>query len=80
MAAIVSCRSCKAKIFFAPTPAGKSVPLDALPAGNGNYEIDEDGIARALTKERRDELEKGTPLYISHFATCPDAKRYKKGA
>lgn len=75
---LIKCRACGGSIFFAPTAAGKSVPLDAEPAANGNYRICDDGIARVVKK---DEAPSYSSLFISHFATCPDAQRFrKKGA
>lgn len=74
----INCRACGAAIFFVLSASGKSVPLDAVPADNGNYEIGDDGIARVVTKERICEIEEGSPLYLSHFATCPDAKKFRK--
>ena len=74
---ITECNACKSRIFFAPTVAGKSVPLDAEPAEKGNYWINANGVAHCLKKgETTDQ-----PRYISHYATCTDPGRFrKKGA
>lgn len=75
----IKCRACDADIFFAPTAAGKSVPLDAKPVENGNYFLDDGGIARVIGKGQFTLVAR--ELYLSHFATCPDAQRFrKKGA
>lgn len=75
---LIKCRACGASIFFARTATGKSVPLDAEPAANGNYCIDADGVARVVKK---DEAPSYSSLFLSHFVTCPDAQRFrKKGA
>lgn len=72
---IITCRACNASIFFAPTAAGKSVPLDEEPVEAGNYHIGLDGVARVVKKDEP----RPTPLlYISHFATCPEAQRFRK--
>lgn len=59
-----TCKYCKAKIFWAVTESGKSIPV----------EYDEkisylfDGIARVYFE---------TSLMRSHLATCPFAKFFK---
>ncbi len=58
------CRACGAPIVFVPTPTGHSVPLDATP--EKRFVIGEDNIARQVD------------TYISHFATCPEAARFRK--
>jgi hypothetical protein len=57
--------------------SGRLNPVDAEPTDNGNILIGEDGVGRVVGKG--DHATVSMPLYISHFATCPDAKHYKKG-
>lgn len=58
------CRACDAKILWARTAAGKLVPLDACPVAEGNM---------------RREMPDGSELrYLSHFATCPNADRFRR--
>lgn len=67
------CRSCRAHIRWALT-RDKRMPLDAVPVATGTYWI-ETGFLRDST------IATGPlapPLYTSHFATCPDAKMWRK--
>lgn len=73
--------TCKARVAFFPTPAGKQAILDVdpSPAGNVALELEEGGhVARTLGGE---ELEKaraaGAILYTSHWATCADAASFR---
>ncbi len=59
---IVRCRSCRAKIIWFTTAAGKKMPVDA-----DTVEPDDDD----------DELD--LERHVSHFATCPDAARFRRG-
>lgn len=58
------CRACGAKILWARTAAGKIIPLDACPIANGNM--------------RREMLDGSELRYLSHFATCPNADRFRR--
>jgi hypothetical protein len=70
--AMNKCRACQAPIRWAKTVNNKSIPLDPDPVLGGNIELVGE-LACVLTKEtvaaRRIE---GKPMYISHFATCPE--------
>lgn len=77
------CRSCQAPIRWARTPKGARMPLDLEPVANGNIHlgwVGGDELAFVLTDQadiagcQAD----GTPLYVSHFATCPDAPSHRK--
>lgn len=80
------CRTCGAPIIWAVSEAtGKLHPLDAEPPENGNLQIT--GLShpepgrRALPLVRvlgpiETELA-GEPLYLSHFATCPQADKHR---
>ena len=46
------------------------MPLDRDPIAGGSYQIDEEGVARVNRS-----FQTG---YISHFATCPNAKTWRK--
>jgi hypothetical protein len=67
------CRSCRAKIIWAKTVNNQSIPLDAEPVEDGNMDL-QHGVATVVKKEER---LPGTLLYKSHFATCPDAQKYR---
>jgi len=57
---IVRCRSCRARIIFLPTSAGRVMPVDAD------------------TVDEEDEVyEQGK--HVSHFATCPEANKFRRG-
>lgn len=85
-----ACRSCRAPLLWAVTAAkGKAIPLDPDPHPDGNVELGRrvetaDGRSAPLAHvvDRRQEAlfeEPSTPArYLSHFATCPDADRYRK--
>lgn len=90
--AVKTCRSCRAEIVWALTENGKSIPLDAcdgvpLPhPGGDNGRIVPTGerrgeaiVVEILEKDAQVESLLGTPeVWVSHFATCPDAKSWKK--
>jgi len=87
------CRSCKEPIIWTVTSNGKRMPVDADPvkAARG-FRIDEQLLDEAQMGFDEDELRPGkdvvatftaTPapgerLYISHFATCPDANEHRR--
>lgn len=66
------CRSCGAPIVWAVTAAGKRMPLDAEPVyaiGSGVVSLNGDEVAV---------VERPRPLYVSHFATCPNADQHRR--
>ena len=65
---VSTCRSCGAAIVWAKTTTGKSMPLDAEPVPDGNIVLHE-GVAYVT----------GTGDRKSHFATCPNAARHRRG-
>ena len=69
----MKCRSCNAEIVWVKTANGKSMPIDAQPYEDGNLAL-VDGMALVATEP------KGSPLYKSHFATCPNAKQHRKAS
>lgn len=72
---IDKCRSCNAPIRWVRMPSGKANPLDAQPSEKGNVRIEENEIGKIVPK---DEMIAGEPLYLSHFATCPNAAKYRR--
>ena len=73
------CASYRRPIFWALTRAGKQIPLDADPVPIGNVLLvgeTESGtpLCRVGDYGGGDDLER----YVSHFATCPDATRWRK--
>lgn len=75
------CRSCRAPIVWAVTADGKRMPLDAVPAADGNLAARRmpDGTlqVRVLTADLPDVADSERPA-ISHFASCPDADRHRR--
>lgn len=77
-----TCRGCGQEIIFIKTTKGKTVPVNPdgvyfMPAGGPKTYVTIDGeVIRG-----RDPIfgDKGTMIgYISHFATCPEANRFRK--
>lgn len=68
-----TCKSCGARIIWAPTPAGKHIPVDADPTPDGNIEL-RDGIAHV--NQQANLL--GEARYVTHFATCPQADEHRR--
>ncbi len=72
------CRSCGAALIWAVTEQGKRMPLDAEPSEKGNILLEGDKavyVGKARIEKVR---EAGKPLYLSHFATRPNAKSHQK--
>lgn len=79
---MAQCNSCGAEILWCKTTSGKRMPLDSEPTKAGLFVIEGD--------PKIDADEEGGPLarkaspgywgekYTSHFATCPDADRWRK--
>lgn len=77
-----SCSSCGAPIRWARTVNGKAMPLDADPVPSGNVRLGWIGgkqVAILLTDpaERAAAQIEG-PVYLPHFATCPNANEHRK--
>ncbi len=76
------CKSCGALIVYVPTVAGKMMPcdhqlVDYYPTKGGKQRIvTPGGKVVAAEFSGTGEPEVG---YISHFATCPNAKSHRKG-
>ena len=65
------CRECRTQIHWVKTPRGKNMPLDMHRVAGGNVEVDENNQAVFVRKD-------GLPHFISHWATCPDADKFRK--
>lgn len=81
---IANCRSCERRIIWVESDrSGKPMPLDPEPVPFGNIRVIErpgqNRVGRVLTLDElalideTDEL-----LYLSHFATCPNAHAHRK--
>lgn len=86
-----TCRSCNAEVhWICFQGTGKKNPLDLDPRPDGNVILTDriavDGTpgARVLTKKELEQPDMfspdlaHTPRYVSHFATCPNAKDHRK--
>jgi len=83
------CRACNAPLRWALSRKGRRMPFDYEPHAEGEWTIREirtptetgyrmDSIAEPVGKG----LEPAPPVgarYRSHFATCPEAARFRKG-
>ncbi len=74
------CRSCGRLVIWAVTKNGKRMPVDASPTSDGTIALDEgpDGAVKASVAGPAPEL-LWEPRYTSHFATCPEAARWRRG-
>lgn len=75
------CRSCDAPIYWVITADKKRMPVDAQPVPDGGFVLE-------LVKTEEPDwlraevfaplLHPGRKRYVSHFATCRDADRWRK--
>jgi hypothetical protein len=70
-----TCRSCGEPVRWVEIrKSGKKMPLDVDPVSNGNVVIEADGRAAVLPALANYQGEK----YVTHFDTCPEAKRWRR--
>ncbi len=78
MSAPVRC-GCGAYFVWAETPKGDRIPVDPAPRADGEHELirrpDQDPLFRYVKPAKRFGR---TNLYAPHFATCPDADKYRR--
>lgn len=87
------CRSCEAPILWVITTNGKRMPVDVEPVvASRGFRIDETlldeaqmGFNEGDLKPGKDllatftaEPAQGEQLYVSHFATCPNAAAHRQ--
>lgn len=73
------CRSCKAPVIWARTPAGRNMPVDAEPSPKGNLVLDtRSQPAHVHVLGPLDEPAEGLHRHESHFSTCPNADQHRK--
>lgn len=77
MTATTICRGCGAPIIWAVTPNGKRIPINPEPHPTGNIELDTTHRPTRATVHSQGPLGVDT-LYLAHFATCPNADRFRK--
>ncbi len=85
------CASCDAEIIWAKSVTGKSMPVDPEPIEGGNIVLvrndsDEPPTARyegparqAYLKKLAERRRDVSKLFVSHFTSCPDAEKWRKG-
>ena len=78
-----TCRGCGAPIVWIKTPAGKAIPCDPAPV---YYKATPNGKDKVVTNRGEVvscEIVPGADAtdagYRPHWATCPQAGRFKKG-
>jgi hypothetical protein len=81
---VADCRGpngCGADIIWVKTPDGtKMMPLDAEPTSAGQWSIisrPDDSGGRKLMASRVGK-DYGGDKYVSHFATCPNATKFRR--
>ena len=79
------CRSCKSPVLWVVTSAGESMPLDPDPVDGGNIILTgrtrrtkRGGMAPEVKYAADGALFVTDPVYVSHFATCPQADEHRK--
>jgi len=74
------CNSCKAQIRWLITTRGLKMPVDVQPSLFGNLQIDEGIVSVLSDQEATIARRNGVNLYVSHFATCPNAEEHRSKA
>lgn len=73
------CRTCRAQIVWVELPSGRRMPVDADPSPAGQIRLDGTFGVVLDTDQTIAARLAGEPLFISHFATCPDAGQHRRG-
>lgn len=73
---MANCGSCNAPVIWVRTSTGKRMPVDAAPVPNGNIILN--GGQAVYTQAGCTIGAPDGKLYVSHFATCPNAKKHRK--
>ena len=77
------CRGCGKEIAFIKTVKGKTMPVDPesvyfIPGGGPNTYVMMDGSIQRGREPRQEDAEAVRIGYRSHFATCPQAERFRR--
>lgn len=84
------CKGCDAEIFWAiSSTTGKRVPIDAEPVPDGHLHlfaklVDGEVVltshmgTKTSDPKVREAKARGQKRYMSHFATCPVGKKFRK--
>lgn len=71
------CRECGQPIRWAQTGRGRTIPLDRDPVPTGNLVL-LPVSGEAVSLRAGSAVAPGTPRYLSHIATCPQAGLFRK--
>lgn len=75
-----TCRSCGAPVIWAHTETGSRMPVDPERVQGGNVmliaDVTDDG--RMTPNQIAKVVKPGDGVYVSHFATCPDASQHRR--
>lgn len=75
---VADCSSCSARIVWTVTAKGKRMPVDAEPREDGTFVLRGQGDDHPPLALHKRESRGREPLYVSHFATCPNADEHRK--
>lgn len=77
---MASCKSCGAEIDWAIDPKGKRVPVDAGDKPDGNVAAWPGQHVQLLARylKRGEQPLQDERRTTSHFATCPDAEKWRE--
>lgn len=75
-----TCESCRAPILWVKLASGANTCLDPDPVPHGNVyrTVSPDGAEVFRVVSKALPAPPGELLYVSHFATCPNAARHRK--
>lgn len=73
MKTMTRCKSCDAEILWSRTINNKAIPLDVEKVYGGNIILEAEGALARVVKPNI-----SVKRYVSHFSTCPNAKRHRK--
>lgn len=74
------CRSCGAEILWCVTTGGKEMPIDAQQTEDGNLRLEKGEKGEVLVHYSQVNLfGEETGGWISHFATCKQASKWRTG-
>jgi hypothetical protein len=72
------CRTCNRPVIWAVTERARTMPVDALPVKDGDIQLvqGDAGLPTARVLKVAERFGKKN-LRTSHFATCPQAERWR---
>ena len=74
------CRSCNADIIWTVTRRnGKPMPVDFEPTDDGDFVLDREGDGSFTATKYYARIHGDRPRRKSHFASCPNASKHRRG-